>query len=98
MTDIVVTVVVLLPNATGAYERREFQGVTVNIQAPDTLVLKGLIDGLQYYKINLDVNQVDMFLQGPTGSPLINYVQSGSRLIIMPRFIAPPVRFPPQPS
>lgn len=97
MPEILVTVVVLQSTAAGVYNRQEIKGVTVNTQAPDHLVLQGIISGLQRYNINLDMRQVDMFIQGPSGSSLDTYVQNGSKIIIMPRYIAPPVTFPPPP-
>lgn len=98
MPEILVTIVVLQTTTSGSYDRREFPGVTVNTQAPDHLVLKGLVDGLQRYKIDLDPKQTDMFIQGSTGASLDNYIQNGSKIILMPKFIAPPVKFPDPPS
>lgn len=95
MSEVIVTIVILIPTSAGGYERRDIPGVAINTQAPANLVLQGIINGLQQqYGIHLDINQIDMAIQGPDGSSLNNYIQNGSKIIIMPKYIAPPVRFP----
>ncbi|CAG0967601.1 hypothetical protein ANAEL_00997 [Anaerolineales bacterium] len=98
MPEIQVTVIVLRPNNSGGYDESKFPGVTINTQAPDTLVLQEIIRNLKGFKIDLDINNVEMFLQGPSGSALDHYTQNGSRIIIMPKYIAPPVKFPQAPA
>lgn len=94
MPEVLVTVVVLQSSGQGAYKQLEIPGVAVDTQAPDRLILQGILQGLKEYDIDLDINQVDMYVQGPSGSSLDNYIRTGSKIIIMPRYIAPPVKFP----
>ena len=95
MPEVTVTVVLLQSSGGGAFSQQEIKGVIVNTQAPNGLILQGILQGLKArFNISLDANQVDMYIQGPSGSSLDNYLQDGSKIIVMPRYIAPPVVFP----